>query len=204
VFQYTTSGLPAGPANLAFWAIDADGRRSVTWSFLVTLTGSGTQRIDGIIVPPSIELSATTVAPGDTLTIRGTTVPRATARIEYAPGRQVAVLTGNDGRYSVVVDTDGLSVAVYDAKTRVEFPPAGDLSTWSQLVPYGIGTQPPALCTQNPDINRDGRVDLVDFSILAFWWKKSVPLGSPQDQNCDRFISLADFSILAYHWSGRR
>jgi hypothetical protein len=58
-------------------------------------------------------------------------------------------------------------------------------------------------CSHPSDVNRDTRIDLVDFSIMAFWWRKSLPADSAVDLNCDSQLSLADFSILAYYWTGR-
>ncbi len=50
------------------------------------------------------------------------------------------------------------------------------------------------------DINCDGRVDLVDFSILAFWQGKSNPPHSV-DVSGNGVVGLADFSIVAHHWT---
>jgi Bacterial Ig domain len=52
------------------------------------------------------------------------------------------------------------------------------------------------------DYNKDGRIDLVDFSILTFWYK--APTGAPGniDLNGDRILDLVDFSILAFNWTG--
>lgn len=54
------------------------------------------------------------------------------------------------------------------------------------------------------DLNCDGRVNLVDFSILAYWWKRPLTAVAKQrvDFNGDGKVDLVDFSILAYHWTG--
>jgi hypothetical protein len=44
-------------------------------------------------------------------------------------------------------------------------------------------------------------VNLVDFSILAYWYLKPNP--DPKvDLNSDGIVDLVDFSILAYYWTG--
>lgn len=53
------------------------------------------------------------------------------------------------------------------------------------------------------DLSGDGKVTLADFSILAYWYKRTltqaaITLGV--DLNKDGKVSLADFSILAYYW----
>lgn len=51
------------------------------------------------------------------------------------------------------------------------------------------------------DINKDEKINLVDFSILAFWFQRDSP-PSNVDMNRDGIVNLADFSILAYYWTG--
>ena len=51
------------------------------------------------------------------------------------------------------------------------------------------------------DCNRDKIINLVDFSVLAFWYgKKNPPVCV--DTNRDNTINLIDFSILAFYWTG--
>ena len=49
------------------------------------------------------------------------------------------------------------------------------------------------------DINGDGKVNLVDFSILLFHWGTSDDIA---DLNEDGKVSLTDFSILLFNWTG--
>ncbi len=49
------------------------------------------------------------------------------------------------------------------------------------------------------DINCDGRVDLVDFSILMFNW--GTPKNPAADLNQDGSVDLVDFSIMMYWWT---
>jgi hypothetical protein len=51
------------------------------------------------------------------------------------------------------------------------------------------------------DINDDQVVDIKDFSILAFWYKKPNPPKNV-DLNGDGKVDIVDFSILAYSWNG--
>jgi hypothetical protein len=56
---------------------------------------------------------------------------------------------------------------------------------------------------RDPDINTDSRIDLIDFSIMAFWWNTAISPDAPFDLNRDGQLTLADFSILAFYWTGR-
>ncbi len=53
------------------------------------------------------------------------------------------------------------------------------------------------------DFNGDGKIDISDFSILAYWYKR--PLTSEArarvDLNHDGAVDIVDFSILAYYWN---
>jgi hypothetical protein len=50
------------------------------------------------------------------------------------------------------------------------------------------------------DVNSDDYINLIDFSILVHWYKKSNP-PKEIDLNHDDRINLVDFSILAYNWT---
>jgi uncharacterized membrane protein YgcG len=50
------------------------------------------------------------------------------------------------------------------------------------------------------DINGDGKVNLVDFSILLYNWGR--PKISKVDLNGDNVVDLRDFSIMLYWWTG--
>jgi len=57
----------------------------------------------------------------------------------------------------------------------------------------------------NPDVNRDGRVDLVDFGIVSGWWMDSLCDGGNSfcgraDINLSGDVNLADLEIMAGNW----
>lgn len=64
----------------------------------------------------------------------------------------------------------------------------------------------PAVCPIRGDLNNDCHVDLVDFSIAAFWWRKSLGQEfinrEKESLNGDGVVDLVDFSIMAYYWTG--
>ena len=56
------------------------------------------------------------------------------------------------------------------------------------------------------DLNEDGRCNLVDFSIAAFWYKRKLSpefiVREKRHLNGDGKVDLVDFSIMAYYWTG--
>ena len=54
-----------------------------------------------------------------------------------------------------------------------------------------------------PDLNVDGKVNIVDFSILLFHWGEDGGDSSPPaDINHDGIVNLTDFSVMIFHWTG--
>ena len=56
-------------------------------------------------------------------------------------------------------------------------------------------------CNIRADLSKDCKINLVDFSMLAFWYKKPNPKAEV-DLNKDGIVNLVDFSIMAYNWTG--
>jgi hypothetical protein len=56
------------------------------------------------------------------------------------------------------------------------------------------------------DLNKDGRVNLLDFSIGAFWYKTTLSTSFKEVErerlNGDGKMDLLDFSIMAFYWTG--
>lgn len=55
-------------------------------------------------------------------------------------------------------------------------------------------------CSNNPDVNNDGKVDLRDYSILSgeFLSRRAI---FKADINCDSTVDMRDYSIMASHFS---
>ncbi|MCX6712435.1 MAG: hypothetical protein NT041_01955, partial [Candidatus Vogelbacteria bacterium] len=64
----------------------------------------------------------------------------------------------------------------------------------------------PKKCPAKGDLNGDCKVNLVDFSVAAYWYKRTLTGAMVQTEkdklNGDGQINLVDFSIIAYYWSG--
>ncbi len=60
-------------------------------------------------------------------------------------------------------------------------------------------TKPLLECKEMADLNCDGYVDIVDFSIMYYWFdKRDPPLRV--DLSRDGKVDIYDFSIMAYYW----
>ncbi|HEY4524192.1 MAG TPA: hypothetical protein VJL36_00315 [Candidatus Paceibacterota bacterium] len=70
-----------------------------------------------------------------------------------------------------------------------------------RLLPFPIPTLTSALCQTNPDLNGDGRVDIVDLSILLYYFDQPGIIRCDSDFNGDRLINLVDLSVLLFYWT---
>ena len=66
----------------------------------------------------------------------------------------------------------------------------------SYLPPF----KPPLKAIQLADFNGDNRINIIDLSILLFYFDKPVSKDSRYDLNKDEKINLVDVSILFYYW----
>lgn len=59
--------------------------------------------------------------------------------------------------------------------------------------------------TRKGDLNDDGKTDIRDFSIAAFWYRRTLSDDfkryEAEKLNGDGIIDLRDFSIMAYYWT---
>lgn len=58
-------------------------------------------------------------------------------------------------------------------------------------------------CDPHGDINKDGSINMTDFSILMYYWHDTPPANPCADINKDGTVDLTDFSVLLYWWTGQ-
>lgn len=202
-FLFTTETDP-GTASLSFYANDNSGVRSATVNTTFDITQGAITNLAGILIPPTIRTQTTQVNPGDIITLTGQTVPSTTVEVIVDSGAQKYTTQSNaSGSWTLQLDTRGLSVAEHVVKARF-ISGTGALkaeSIYGTALQLFVGVQGKA--TNNSDVNRDTKVNLVDFSILIFWWGTAGGNSSPSaDINGNGKVGLEDFSILLFNWTG--
>lgn len=193
-----------GTASMSFWANDNSGTRSATVNTTFDVTQGAVTNLNGILIPPTIKASNTKVNPGALITLSGQTVPSATVEVSIDNGKKTLTATSDaNGNWNVQFDTSTVTVDTHTAKARFSTG-SGALkteSTYGTALSLFVGVEGKA--TSNSDLNRDGKVNLIDFSILIFWW--GTPGGNsnpPADINGNGKVGLEDFSILLFNWTG--
>lgn len=200
-FKVTLTILTAGTYTFGIWAEDKQGRRSITFSFTVTVTQGMTTTIGGIFIPPTIELDKTGVKGGDILNILGQSAPQSEITIKVnSPGEIIKTTTTTDGGdWDFPLDTSPLEKGVHYTKAKA-VTDDGLESSYSKTLTFYIGKEVAPGEAKKADINNDNKVNLVDFSILLYNW--GTPRNTASDFNDDGWVNLVDFSIMMYQWTG--
>lgn len=207
-YELTIEEIARGAYTFGVYAIDNNDVKSSTFSTSFTVTGGKTSKLSNVNIMPSILVEPDPVDIGQAVTISGYALPDATVTIEnQKDGSSVSLKTftttsDSDGAWSITESTSGFSNGTYKVRARSEQTGGTGISTdYSDYTFYGVGQA--ADVPLNPDLNRDGFVNLTDFSILLFWWGGDGGTSDPPaDINQDGSVSLTDFSILLFNWTG--
>lgn len=205
-FTSTIDAIARGAYTFGVYGTDKNNVKSTTYSTTFTVTGARGSTLSNVNVMPSIKVSPNPVDPNSTLAVSGYSIPNAVVTIENQNDKSSASLktftanSDSNGAWSVNISTDGFAKGTYKvrAKARQE---AGVSTNFSGYTFYGVGEA--AQIARSSDLNRDGKVNLIDFSILLFWWNTAGGNSNPPaDINGDGRVSLTDFSIMIFNWTG--
>lgn len=204
-FQISLGGLAAGNYSFSLVARDKDGFLSQTQSFAINLTSGVATSITGVFFAPTLSADKTQVRQGDTISFFGQTSPSASVSLVIHSATVNYATTSSDdkGIYFYQFDTTPLAKGTHQANSKASFKLS--VSALSEAVSFLVGNESllaekPSVCNK-ADLNCDGKVNIVDFSILAYWYHKSS-FPKNIDLKNDGKIDLVDFSIMAYNWTG--
>ncbi len=203
-FQFSLVGLAGGSYIFSLYGEDTDGRRSSLLTFPLEVEEGTITTVGGIFIASTIDLDRDEVRRGETIKVFGQSAPNAAVTIAIHSEVELLATATSDfaGAYERSVDTAPLEVGDHSAKARAE---AGEGSSpYGQSVGFRVGTRNVGrtnVCANRADFTGECRVNLVDFSILAYWYRRANP-PAPLDLKLDGRIDIVDFSILAYAWTG--
>ncbi len=206
-FSIGVSNLNAGNYIFSVYSEDNQGNRSSLLTFPVSVTEGANTNIGGIFLAPTIAADKSQVKKGDNITFFGQSIPSSEITIAIHSEQEIFEKTNSDknGVYLQVVDSTELELGDHTAKSKSAKD--GQISSYSKVVAFAVGTtnsladKTQVKSAMKSDLNGDKKVNLVDFSIQAFWYKKKSP-PSNVDLNSDGKVDLADFSIMAFNWTG--
>lgn len=207
-FTVPLRNIVPGTYTFTLLAKDTNGLKSSQVTYTIMIESGIVTTVTGIIMPPTITTDKTEVKLGDTITFSGTSIPNTevTLNIFARNGVFKTALANASGTWTYALSTSNYETSDYNAKARTKI--GAEYTLYSDTILFTIGNKNTSrkkgllsLINARCDLNNDSRVNLLDFSIMAFWYKR---LGFPAkvDLNSDGRINLTDLSILAYCWTG--
>jgi hypothetical protein len=208
-FDIRVRDLAPGTYSFGVRAQDANGLQSKMLTFTVYVSSLVATTVDGIFIPPTITSDKIEVMKGNTITFTGKSAPDAEVRLSLAARTELLRKTRSDstGAWFFELDSSLLDSGDYEAKARSLT--AQNLSPYSDAIFFRVGdtnrVRPKSGLLsgfrKKCDLNNDNRVNLLDFSIMAFWYKR-ISFPPKVDLNTDKQVNLTDLSILAFCWTG--
>src|SRR5690606_13680648 len=151
---------------------DKDGVSSLPFSFPVFISLGSSIEVSGIFLSPTIDVDKSQVRRGDDIVIFGQTVPGSEVTIEVNSETQVFVNTISDesGVYLYNFNSAPLEYGAHSGRSKTNLE-TGESSGFGKRVAFMVGNQniekELGIKECGADLNRDKRVNLVDFSIAA-------------------------------------
>lgn len=209
-FQIGVSNLSGGNYIFSVYSEDSSGIRSSLLSFPVSVVSGAIVNIGGIFVAPTIAVDKNEVKMGENIAIFGQSIPKAEITIVVNSDEEFfnKTLADASGAYLYNLDTIQLKIGQHFTKSKATLD--GAISSFSKAIGFAVGAKniiaelPEAIV--KGDLNGDKRVNLIDFSIVAYWYKRTISaefvVKEKERLNGDGKVDLIDFSIMAFYWTG--
>lgn len=200
-FTARLTGLERGVYTFLIYATDSAARKSSSVASTITL-GQGTNNsISSLLVPPTIQLSSETLEAAADVRVfgaglLGSTIElalRAAAEKKYTT---TIASTSASGAWEITIPSRDLSRGAQTLRASGLIGGRASGNSTEVTLTVGGVVAPSGL---KGDLNGDGKVNLVDFSIFLLSWNTS---NEASDFSGDGTVNLADFSIMLFNWTG--
>ena len=213
-FDSTLSAIERGTYSFAVYSLDSTSARTPSYASTLSLNSASNNSISDIVLPPTLRLESSTIEAGEDAVVLGEAVPGGVIEVRLRPSVSASVfdvktftassskgvLGTPDGQWSVRIPASALSRGTYLVSARV-VRSVQSASEYTRSISLGVGESAPEsdIDGLRGDFNRDGKVNLIDFSILLSSWGTD---NERTDLSGDGIVNLADFSILLFNWTG--
>lgn len=207
VFTLRLPNLKTGVYSFLLTATDPlykDKQYQSTLAYTVYVSDYAETYISDVVFPPLFSPVKTSFKSGSSLEFSG----------KAYPGSRVSVLLDSKYLGFESVSQSGVFVHKSQASQKIGkhtlvFKYEGNFSSLPASKPQTVTIfgqsikdgRVETVCGSKADFSQDCRVSIVDFSILAYWYKRSN-FPPKYDLNSDGKIDIKDFSIMAYYWTG--
>lgn len=203
-FTVTSPSFERGTYSFMTYVTDRARRRSSSYTSTMAFAQGTNNTISNIVIPPTIALEDDSVGTSDEVVVSGEAVPGATidllidGAVKYSASSTKSVAGSADGLWKISFNASQLSRGTHLLRARA-IVPGRTQSGVSTVLMLGVGEEPSPASLRTADLNRDGKVNLVDFSILLSKWQSDDEVA---DINADGTVNIADFSIMLFQWTG--
>lgn len=197
-FDVKLENIPSGARTIGVNSEDANGRKSITTNFIVTVNSGAIVTLTDILLAPTIDISSYSLSRGDNIRIFGQTAPISEVDVHVASEETVTrTLSDSNGSYAVLFNTQPLQENEHTTKSRTVFEKVK--SPFSRVLQFSLSGRSKF---KTADLNKDGKVNITDFSILLYWWntKQTKGLGIADISN-DGKVNVVDFSAMLFQWT---
>lgn len=203
-FRFETSVVTPGITTFGLWTEDDRGLKSTLLTLTFRVSSESITTINNVYLSPTIDVDKKQVKKGENIKIFGKSSPQVNIAVHVnSLEEKVATTTSNPlGNWDFVFNTAGMEEDFHAAKAIIRLVSLQGVieSNYSRSVSFYVGNNVPdeSKCGM-ADLNCDGSVNLVDFSILLFNWGTG---DATADINKDNKVGLPDFSIMMFYWTG--
>lgn len=209
-FSFTAKNLSRGTYRFELFATDPKGTQTNTVSFNTTVKDRSVLKFDTIVLSPTLTSNLSTAVRGGVVTLSGYGTPNINLLITALDSALATTFytahTDQSGAYSYTLTAPStygqltLTTRMVEATSTVSRPIT--LVVGGANVPRGNEGN----CPVKADLNADCRVNLIDFSILIYWYRGTISDTFRAIEKTmlsgDGKADFVDFSVMMYHWTG--
>ena len=189
--EFRLWGIPTGYHAYGLLVKDKDGRSAPTKLFNREFINDSFA-IQDILISPTIDLTPSLIAPGDTTTVMGYAWPGNRVSIELDNKQNFETIAGQNGWYALVLSGIQFSMGRHSLRARQTDTATGQVSDFSPTRNLTVSS-----IVVKADLNNDDRVNIKDWSIFLANWSQATPTARQLiDLNADGRVNVSDMSIF--------
>ena len=205
-FSTVVDGLSGGTYSFSLYAQDDYGTLSSAVTYSVNVISRARTTISGIVIPPTVTTDLLEVKRGESIVFYGQAKGDSDIVIEINGTSSTTIDTVTNGLYEYSLNTTNFDLGEHFL--RVKMIGIGIESPYSDRYTFVVGEE--TIVEEDPfligDVNYDGIVNIVDFSLAAYWYDRTLNSAfitvERERLNGDGVVDLTDFSLMAYYWTG--
>lgn len=201
-FSKYLTGIEPDTHNLSIYGVDLAGKTTSILDYEIYTPIYQETTVSNLLLSPTITIDTNSITQGEELGVNGTAIPEGDISIFTEPRLRTYTTQSDDEGlwYYTIDDTDEYIPGDYHIYSLVQNSSAIQ-SIFSNALQFTVvsesGGGAPVCDISQSDLNCDESVNLLDFSILMYYWGST---SANADINTDEIVNLTDFSIMMYYW----